>query len=50
MGNREYHKRKSKERYELDKKLSKEYRLDFGSNMGKTFTEFKKERKKHLGK
>ena len=44
-----YYKKKAKENYDLKKKLSKEYQ-SFGSNCGKTFSQFVKERKKHLGK
>ena len=46
---KKYFKKKNKENYEIKKKLSKEYQ-SFGSNSGKTFSQFVKERKKVLGK
>ena len=49
MASKSYHRKKSKENYQLNKKLSKEYQQNFGSNIGKSFTEFKKQRKKDLG-
>ena len=48
MGSKAYHKKKNKEWYELDKKIKKEYRESM--IYGKTYTEFKRERKKVLGK
>lgn len=43
-----YYTKKNKDNYELTKKLSKDYQLE--KITGKTFSQYKKEHKKHLGK
>lgn len=45
---KDYYRKKNKQNYEANKKLSQEYR-DFGSNFGKSFSQFKRERKKQIG-
>lgn len=42
-----YYKEKNKQNYEINKKISDEYKHD--SNFGKSFTQFKRERKKQMG-
>lgn len=46
---KKYYHKKNKENYEIKKKLSREYQA-LGSNCTKPFSQFVKERKKHLGK
>jgi hypothetical protein len=45
---KKYYKKKNKENYEKNKIISKEYQAS-KNFINKTFTEFKKDRKKHLG-
>jgi hypothetical protein len=44
-----YYQKKNKENYDFKKKLSKEYQ-EFGSTYTKPFSQYVRERKKHLGK